>query len=164
MVAHSIQDRREVLEFGQDMPADAFCYPGGKCRGAPAESLSTTEYKPLVADIPRVSDCCVQAHGFLKFCTEGSHQFDLSASCLWYCRMGKVILLGQESVEGQRKLDQPVVSCLVERGTLKAIQCLCCISTGRPRLLKLTDLLLKDFSLKSFIKDLQIIKIATNCH
>lgn len=131
-----MQGRHEVLDLRQDVPADVFCYPGGKCQGHQLKSLSTTEYKTFVAGTPRVSNCCVEIHNLLEFCTGGSHQLHPSASCLWYDGMGKVILLGQESVEeGQKKLDQPVLSCLVEQGTLKAIQFLCCISTKRPRLL-----------------------------
>lgn len=39
--------------------------------GAPAKSLSTTEYKTLVAGTPRVSHCCVEIHNLLEFCTGG---------------------------------------------------------------------------------------------
>lgn len=35
--------------------------------GVAAESLSTTEYKMLIAGMPRVSDCCVQMHNLVRF-------------------------------------------------------------------------------------------------
>ena len=135
-VAHSMWGRCEVFGLGQDVPADVFLLSCWEMLGAPAESLYTTGYKTLLVDMPCVFDCWVQIHEIFEFCTGGSHQLCPSAICLWYHRMGKVILLGQESVEeGQRKHHQPDVSSPVEWGTLKARQFLCCISTERPRLL-----------------------------
>lgn len=80
--------------------------------------------------------------------------------------MGKVILLGQESMEEDSEEAWP--ACYILLGWMRYVK-----SNQIPvpyfyrkakfALIK-RPFFLEDLSLKSFIKDLQIIKIATNCH
>lgn len=131
-----VQGRCEMLDLGQDVPA-VFCCPGGKCQG-----------QQLRAYLPRSTKCLMQAHhtflSAVSRCTTlqsfvmGEHSPVVSICWLLMVPWSwKHHFTGVGDVEeGQRKLDQPVLLCLIEGGTLKTIQFLCYISTERPRLIK----------------------------
>lgn len=139
-----VQGRRETSDLGQDGPVILV----GNAGGSSWELI----YHWIQNAYSRHATCfwllCADAQPCRVLQWESIHQLYPSAGCSWYHGVGKVILLGQDSVEEDwRKLDQSVLSCLIEGGPLKTIQLLCYISIERPRLIKrhLSKILYKGF-------------------